>query len=359
MNTLTVTTLFIDDCFGRADTDPRRQKINLLKEQKEIDVREIDPTNLFEFKEAHRTATEVFDLIFVDYKLSTDSTGSEGFTTGDQCESLVRALCTDTPIYLLSVEVGDDKEYERPEGFERQVGEHFLSNPKIVHQEIIDHSKLREALTAGSTDKLNEALGCDDVLIKEDLLKSLPARVRRNFCSTHKDLQSGSPIVHGTKGARVESFRWFIDLFYRHSGFLADKMAVANLLGMSANYFSNEIAVQLEGALYNGVFSHSMQPRWWIGKVKDHLLDVDNEDILQKYSFAEGCCELFKVPETEKSRCAACGELWPEALGYVEDDAQRDLHPVHISCSLPNNDVELGPYFNSPRLIIDDESASD
>lgn len=104
------TTLFIDDCFGRPETDSRRQKVELLKAISGITVEELDPVKLFEFKRTRKNSLEPFDLIFIDYKLSTDTGDVEVFSTGDQCESLVRSMCSDAPIYLLSVTVEADKE---------------------------------------------------------------------------------------------------------------------------------------------------------------------------------------------------------------------------------------------------------
>lgn len=355
---MTIRTLFIDDCFGRAETDPRRQKIDLLKAIEGVSVEELDSARLFEFKQARKSRTDVFDLIFVDYKLSTDARDVEGFSTGDQCESLVRAMCSDTPIYLLSVDVAAEREFERPDGFERQVGETFLSNPQSVYKEITNHKELRQALESGDFNLLFTAMGCNDDLVKSDMVEALPIRVRRCFNSASVSNQSGPPIVHGTKGARVEFYRWFIDLFYRHAGFLLDDRATANLLGMSLDYFTHNVANQFEAARYKGLFSHTLCQRWWTDQVKECVLDLDEDGILLSKSLAEGAAIILDVPEGEKARCVSCNKLWPDALGFVQDDVHRNLHPVHISCSIPDPEADLGAYFTSPRLIIDDESAS-
>lgn len=355
---MTIRTLFVDDCFGRPETDPRRQKVDLLKAIEGVSVEELDATRLFEFKQARKSRTDIFDLIFVDYKLSTDASDVEGFSTGDQCESLVRAMCSDTPVYLLSVEVAAEREFERPEGFERQVGENFLSNPQNVYKEISNHKELRLALESGDFKQLFSAMDCSDDLVKSDITEALPARVRRCFNTASVSRQSGPPIVHGTKGARVEFCRWFIDLFYRHPGFLLDDRATANLLGMSLEYFTQNIANQFEAARYKGVFSHTLCPRWWTDQIKECVLDLDDNGILLSKSLAEGAAIILGVPEGAKARCVRCEKLWPDALGFVQDDAHRNLHPVHISCSIPDPEADLGAYFTSPRLIIDDESAS-
>ncbi len=355
---MSIRTLFIDDCFGRPEVDPRRQKVNLLKNLGGISVEELDAAQLFQFKQARKSGTDIFDLIFLDYKLSTDANDVEGFSTGDQCESLVRAMCSDTPIYLLSVDVEEDRERERPEGFERQVGETFLSNPQKVHKEIEDHSALRLALESRDLELLFTSMGCSDDLVKNDIAQALPPRVRRCFTPALVSGQSGAPIVHGTKGARVEFYRWFIDLFYKYEGFLLDERATANLLGITPGYFTQHIADRFKAAQYNGIFSHTMCTRWWTDQVKECVMDLDSNGILQSKGLAEGASILLEVPDKQKARCVSCEELWPEALGYVQDDAHRVLHPVHIRCSIPNPEADLGAYFTSPRLIIDDESSS-
>lgn len=360
---MTIKVLFVDDCFGRPESDPRRQKIELLKELGGIAIDEVNAENLFEFKQARKSKTDVFDLIFVDYKLSTDASDIEGFSTGDQCESFVRAMCRDTPIYLLSVDVTRDKEFERPEGFERQVGETFLSNTQNVHTEISDHNKLRQVLESGDIVHLFTAMDCHDEFVRRDIARALPSRVRRRFntnsISGPNSAPNSAPIVHGTKGARVEFYRWFIDFLYSYSGFLLDSNATANLLGMSPRYFSQKVESRINAARYKGIFSSTLENRWWIDQVKECVLDLDVNEVLLSNNLTEGAATIFEVPEKEKARCVSCNELWPDALGVVQDDAHRHLHPVHIRCSIPNPEVDLGAYFTSPRLIIDDESSSD
>ena len=60
-----ISTLFIDDCFSRTKSDPRWQKIELLKSRLDIDVTVLNAEDLFRFKPHRNNDASVFDLIFI------------------------------------------------------------------------------------------------------------------------------------------------------------------------------------------------------------------------------------------------------------------------------------------------------
>lgn len=347
--------LIIDDCFENGEQgSSRRGQINLLSDLGDIVVHEVAASRVLDFFSQGYSAANVYEIIFIDYKFS-DSSGAEhgAFHTGDQCISLVRNKCHDTPIYLLSVTISEDQQFERPDGFERQVGEMFLSDTNMVAAEISDHASLRRSMSSGNINEILGLLNCDDEYCLEDLYEALPASVKRN--SKSETTTTTKQEINKNKGFRVDFYRWFIDTFYRHPGFLLDDISAANLLGVTPEFFLDNLAEKFNAAKYTGIFHQSLKERWWTSLIKEIVIEADQNDLIAIESFPQASWRIYSDSnEDVQARCVSCHKPWPDAIGYIEEDSSRGLHPIHISCSTRDESFFVSPFFSPPRIIIEE-----
>lgn len=335
---------FIDDCFAPNGNKPRVDQINLLGACDDIVAYQILPSKL---REWHDENPIELDLIFIDYKLQEDQAANDMFQTGSEIVSLVRKLFPDTPLYLLSVEIDKTKEYERAEGFERNVGENYLSHTKTAYQDVLDHVALKSVIAERDIEKLLIEAFKAPSDIKEDLKNAIPGSIRKYFLTTPKNHENHEKI---NIGPRVGLYRWFIDLLYKYPGFLLNEDACALYLGISVDYF-NSISSQFNEALYSGIFSDTFERRWWRSKIEDKVIEADENNFIGTDSFSNACARILGATQEDLALCAYCGKGSPEELAVTDDTTDSTLLMVHTRCSKLDIDFNVGPYFSKPRIV--------
>lgn len=335
---------FIDDCFADNGNKARVVQINLLDGYTDLKSHKVLPSA---FREWSNSSPPEMDVIFIDFKLNEDRDAKAIFNIGPEIVSLVRAQFPDTPLYLLSVKIDKHSEYERAEGFERQIGENYLSRTESAYADLTDHATLKSVITDKKIDNLIEHLLNTPEDVREDLKKSLPGSVRKYFSSSPKNADGAEkPNI----GPRVEFYRWFIDYFYKYPGFLLSEDACALYLGISVDYFKS-ISNRFDEALYSGLFSKTFEPRWWKSKIEDLIILWDEHDLLNSGSFSEASAKVLSAPSDSLAVCVHCGAYRPEELALTEDTTDSTLVMVHTRCSRRDEDFNAGPYFHKPRIV--------
>jgi hypothetical protein len=335
---------FIDDCFSANGNKARVDQIDLLGSQENLTVHKVLPSQLREWKDMNSIE---MDLIFIDYKLHEDRDANGIFNVGNEIVSLVRTLFPDTPLYLLSVDIVRSKEYERAEGFERKVGENYLSQTAAVYHDINDHAALKSVIAERNMEKLLTDILKTPLDVKDDLKNSIHGSIRKYFSTPRRNVENHEKVNIGT---RVEFYRWFIDLFYKYPGFLLNEDACALYLGLSVDHFKS-ISTRFDDALYEGIFFKTFEPRWWKSKIEDLIISLDEHDVLNTCSFSEASAKVLNAPPTGIAMCAYCNTASPEELAVTEDTTDSDLVMVHVKCSSLDEDFNVGPYFHKPRIV--------
>lgn len=349
----THTVCIIDDCFNGGEkktstSTSRSGIIETLSKRESLEIITIPSNDLAEIKGA-LSDNDAVDLVIIDFKLK-DSFDNQ-ISLGSELVSIVRHLCRDTAVYLLSVDIGKDSEFFRVEGFERIIGNYFLSEMDVFESEVKDLSLIKTNIENENIEDLVKCLAGPTV-IEKDLIAALPTKVKSQV-SNNKFRDAVNT------GANVEFLRWLMDWFYPYPGFLLDQQSCALLVGAEVEYFAEKVASSLEDCRYKGVLHKSLEKRWWKSCVEKLIFEKDDENLydgskLSQHHFSE----ILAVPESKRSRCVVCKELWPDSLAYFEDDDCRELHFVHSRCSNINIDISSGPYFFKPRIICDESSSN-
>lgn len=335
---------FIDDCFANSANKARVAQIDLLGAQENLTVYKVLPSK---FKEWTDECQVELDLIFIDFKLNEDTGVDAIFSVGSEMVSLVRTQFPDTPLYLLSVDVEKSKQYERAEGFERKVGENYLSQTTTAYLDIIDHATLKSVIIGRDIDKLLTDTLKAPLDVKDDLKNSIHGSIRKYFSTPPRNSENHEKV---NIGPRVEFYRWFIDFFYRYPGFLLNEDACALYLGLTVDHFKM-ISTQFNEALYDGIFFNTFERRWWKSKIEDLIINLDNDGVLNSGAFSEASAKVLNAPPEGIATCAHCGLAYPEELAVTEDTTDSTLLMVHIKCSDLDEDFNVGPYFHKPRIV--------
>jgi len=147
----------------------------------------------------------------------------------------------------------------------------------------------------------------------------------------------------------IEFARWVRQTLLKIPGFLFDSLYSATKLGITEEVFLEQSST-FKKARYDGVFAKTNPELWWNSKLReivyetaiDKKLDCDTSD-LRKLAPA-----LFTLQSSKLSKCAVCGERYPETVGINKDD-DEDYRPVHYKCSVPHPKRTRILYFEEPR----------
>jgi hypothetical protein len=156
----------------------------------------------------------------------------------------------------------------------------------------------------------------------------------------------------------LEISRWLRGVFLVRLGLLIDAPSAANLLGVDQDYFTQKLAKLIfkerPSASYQGLFSHKMYPRWWRSEVINWVLELYDDIVAGPIShLAPLAAQKLNVPDSQRSRCVVCGDLWPDVVAYDLDDPDV-IRQVHRYCSEENEDMEILPGFDELRFFKKD-----
>lgn len=341
--------VFIDDCVAMKTEQhkERMDSINIVKNRLEAiaNVELVDPKNVYGDPNGYICCS---DLVIVDYKL--DSPGDNDSPhphVGSEFVSNIRQKAIDIPIYLLSVEVGDDLEDSGDDIFERYISQRQLADEDFINFEIVSFQNIILSMKEKNIGSLFQVFDCPEYQYM-DFEGALPGRVRKYFDGFDSE---NIPIKGNKVGLIVTVYRWFINEFIRYPGLVYSDQYCAIIMGVTVDYFRKNIAPDLEQCLYNGPFNKTFSQRWWASLILNWLIDKDHECQITGINDQKVITQFLNVKEEDQSKCMVCREKYPESLAYESGESERVLYPVHVGCSHEPYANRISPYFKLPRVI--------
>lgn len=320
----------------------RKFTLEMLKNSQDIDFKLIEPTE----KELTSSLDKIleYSLILVDYRF--DKPGM--FKSGASLYSLIRDYTNSTPIYLISVMPSRSNQFG---DFDRFINDKHLEKQAAFKNEILGHIALKEC---NDPRKLIELLIAPEEI--EDELQIMFKPIFSKSLETENDDEIKSKDINGD--LNIYLFHWLIQSLLYKEGPLVSRDGAALLLGIDINYF-DKINDKFAKAKYSGIFHESMDERWWGCLLEDLIFELDDpEDLLSRCSFKEASSKLLGASSNEDfSICVndSCQKRYPDSLGTLADDDNKNLYPVHVACSEFNESLIQEPFFRNPRLIIGEE----
>ena len=133
---------------------------------------------------------------------------------------------------------------------------------------------------------------------------------------------------------------WVRAALHRVRGPLIDERMAAAMLGTKLEYFEETLGPQLEleSARYTGIFRSTAAMTLWRQALLERLLSASSDkiELSPPLALARTTAEYFNVPAQQQAVCRVCGERWPEAVGFDEEERTVDA-AVHWRCSREGN----------------------
>ena len=337
--------LWIDD----EVTDHTEDGKNLEYLRKGLKVSIVHPKNLdnelTELKKTKKTP----DLFLVDYFLDEVKFEGEGNGKyqhrGLAVAGRLRELAPEYPIYVVS------QRDTKKEGIflaeaqaARAVFDKILTfkevqreGTNILYYDAIDYRSIRKSARRDLKALFNLLQAPDDLV--ERLKVVLPNELREGLALL------GSRSY--PEGNAIAFAKWVREVLLTTPGFLYEELHAATYLGLTIRAFRT-ISKKLKQANYNGVFSRTTSPLWWVAKLNQMIFSFPKAKETNKTNPWELSPIVFNIPEKMQAKCIVCGELFPESVGAnLKDDS--DLKPVHYRCSIPHPNKRRELYFDEPR----------
>ncbi|MBT3022862.1 MAG: hypothetical protein KUF77_07265 [Candidatus Thiodiazotropha sp. (ex Lucina aurantia)] len=309
------------------------------------------------------------EILILDFKLaqSPEFGGSfkldDGYKLGKMLELTPLRL---VPKYLVSAVFNETQVGPNTEGFEW-----ILANPvesELVSEQLIsDGSDYRSIynFTVKYSSNSEEALKLllEDLVVPEgsieevvDLIHHALGRAQQSsYVKEHAQIDMSGI---GPKASALNLSRWLRGILLIRLGPLIDSLTVANILGADQEWFSSTLTKLIEEkrptAIYKGLFSQPSSLRWWRSEIINWILESFDDITPGSISQLAPCAaDKLKIPDENRSRCAVCGDLWPDVVAYDVDDPE-ELRQVHRYCSEAVEDQEIVIGFDEIRSFTKD-----
>ena len=174
---------------------------------------------------------------------------------------------------------------------------------------------------------------------KDTILASIPTTV--------KNAINGPALGH-------RFFRWFRRQFYSTPGFLFDVRWTAVTIGI-AEQFIDRYLPRIESARFTGVFADVTNPRWWKAGLYSAILPQSQERFTA--DIRATAKQQLNVSSQHVATCYRCGEDYPDVMGALDDTTKSagTLEPLHFRCSREDLTAAPQPYYESPRIMLEDD----
>lgn len=267
------------------------------------------------------------DLFLLDYLLFVKRLNPGGLGVAGE----IRENFPDCPIYIFSVK-------SIPE-IAQQIADSILDfkviqrEPVLIYLDAVDYRAIRMSPRSSNADLLGFLKAPE--IDQERIILATPESIKRS-------VSSQSPF------SSIEFAKWTKDIFLRLPGFVYDELFSATMLGMSAQTFHKMSSI-FEKAKYCGVFSSTQVKLWWVSTLKAIVFELANKEMPDDSStdLSRLTPRLFKLDESEVSKCFVCGERYPETVG--SDHNGENYHPVHYRCSIPHPKKTRMVFFEEER----------
>ena len=153
------------------------------------------------------------------------------------------------------------------------------------------------------------------------------------------------------KGFANRAYRWFSKKFYSTPGFLYDKNWVATFAGVKIEAIDKYIKY-FNSAKYDGIFNNPDSMRWWKATLYRKIYSKSKDINVATRSSQDVANEVLKVKKKFRSKCHACGEVWPDTMAYVDDSENASMKQMHLRCTVAHPDYRYEPMFEEIRVMI-------
>ncbi|MDE0281560.1 MAG: hypothetical protein OXN16_10845 [Gammaproteobacteria bacterium] len=355
-----VTVWWIDD--DHADESGTRESErnamgNALVSQagKDLDLIPIHPVDFEDY--ALNLPDKRPDLLLIDFRLGYKEKGDRktpyfardgvrlrGTTLGDN-------ILKDVPAYLVSGVIQESQNGTSDDQFDwvlsyqqltDELGGKFLLDDARDYRRLQDiHDKTPKNIDTKEIQKhLVEGI-LDLLQVPPDSIESVENIVRHTVANL---LQSESK--HDSNELQLSPSRpraiarWIRAAMLNFRGPLIDERSAANMLGANLIYFNKIKEFDIESARYRGIFNRTASMTLWKQTFLKILLSKDESIIFPSLKIlAKSASDHFSIPENELAVCRVCGEFWPEAIAFDEDDPAVDA-AVHWRCSKEVTNVD-------------------
>jgi len=334
---------WIDD-----DREHVEEAINLEKSNENLKVTFMEPKDVTAGLKS-LSVEDVPDLFLVDYFLNRR--GKEKYQNqGLTMEGTIRENYPEHPVYGFTVAMeGEEKELRKIFSEIKQAAEErfdkILNFKDVqrkgndIYKDALDHRRIRES-ERGSLKELFQLIKAPED-VKERLKMILPDELHEGL-ATKGDMEK-------PEGNAIAFARWVRESLMTKPGFLYNRLYTATHLGMTEEAFEG-ISGKFGDTKYNGVFHETEPLLWWVCRIDEILFSQDKAKDIENTKPLEVAPEVFEIPEGQRTKCAVCGEKYPETVGLNLDDEEEQS--VHYKCSTVNRDKRGELYFDEPRCFV-------
>lgn len=365
-----VTVWWIDDDHADAN-GPRNRERNKLEAEVENSL-ELVPIHPAEFDDRvkHLSNESVPDLLLIDFRLNNkqhatketpfyarDGVSLRGITLG------INEL-RDIPAYLVSMVTRNSQTGNSDDRFDWILSHEQLVNGSggaLLWEDATAYKSLRKldvaVLRPKKIDKFLSTIVpaiCEQLRVPNTSLDTLQDLVTQTVrIIIKKEMTLNSTDIKLVPSRLLTIARWVRSTLHRVRGPLIDDLGVATLLGTKLNYFRNVLKprLSLNEVTYSGIFCTTATLTVWRQAFLQWL--VSKHETIQMSSLptlAESSVKYFNVPDTERSTCRVCNQLWPEAIAADEDDPSVEA-AVHWRCTKEATDLDSVLGFDVPRYF--------
>ncbi len=278
------------------------------------------------------------NLFLVDYRL--DSQRDKFRDLGLTMEGKIRENYPDIPVYGFTLYPKRKNFYEKvvKKRFDKILDFKDIQRCGhiILHKDALTYRKIKSSRTNDPEELFRLIKAPND--IKQRLRTMLPDELHGGLT------RSGAATKY--PGDTIIFARWVRQSLMARPGFLYNSLHTATHLGMIESAFK-KISKNFESARYKGVFYETEQPLWWVCVVDEILLSQKKTKSIKETNPWEIAPLVFKIPTKNQTKCAVCGEKYPETVGFNLTDEEEQ--PVHYKCSNVDRNKKTELYFDEPR----------
>lgn len=264
------------------------------------------------------------DLVLIDWMLNENG-GYVG--KGLTMAGTVREHLDDVPIYGFSSEALDT--WDSPatdDQFQDTLELGDLGTGETAERLVKDIEDYR-TIDAARGEGFEELL--DTLCPPEDERKSVGSLVPREFASGLKEETSDEG------GSCVEFGKWVRRRFLTTPGPLINDTWTATQLGIKPDklqkYEEELLEADSEYLCYGGVFSHTVDRRWWASELVSAIIEL-NTDGIPIRELKTSAPKILGVSDDDIAECSFCHEPYPDLLAAVIEGENAD-EPAHYQCS--------------------------
>jgi len=326
------------------DDDPTHIEItrNLKAKRKELEIDFINQLDQFEDFLAKK---EDVNLFLVDDKLFLPSK-SPFNTRGFSIVAQIREKFPEIPIYMYSAFREEAGIYAALAEATESLADRVLelkeiqrAGHELLYYDAKDYRKIKESPRESVKSLLSLLKAPKDD--RERVISALPECLKDGLASKERTTHA--------EGNTIAFAKWVRRVFLQLPGFVYDSLYAATMLGMTKEAFCRE-KLKFDKAKYAGVFEKTNPDLWWCSELRNIIFQMacnkyPKDDTTDPKKLTP---KLFRLKESQMSKCAVCGEKYPETAGINKED-ENDLKPVHYRCSIPNSAKTRVLHFEEAR----------